>query len=158
MCLKPRKALNAEVVLVMSTGDRTSHAGLARRGGLGRGQRARHRSTRNPPGTWEALSSPLKNKAGWVPAEPRSRPAARGRPRTAGANEEDVQAVTVRARATEPGGMGGRDSESSIVPMKAGNLPDGTRWREGGSDTRNRRRERCRDHRISVASQRDFDG
>ena len=31
--------------------------------------------------------------------------------------------------------MEGRESESLIVPKKAGNLLDGTRWREGGGQS-----------------------
>lgn len=37
--------------------------------------------------------------------------------------------------------MEGRESESFIVPMKAGNRLDGTRWREGAANHQARRRD-----------------
>ena len=43
--------------------------------------------------------------------------------------------------------MEGRESESLIVPKKAGNLLDGTRWREGATNHQNRKRETWQVHR-----------
>jgi group II intron reverse transcriptase/maturase len=39
----------------------------------------------------------------------------------------------LRVKATKPEEKGGRESERSILPMKQGNLPEGTLWREGGA-------------------------
>lgn len=38
--------------------------------------------------------------------------------------------------------MSEEESERLIVPMKPGNLPDGTRWRKGGAGLQNCGRER----------------
>ena len=39
-----------------------------------------------------------------------------------------------REKATERGGMGERESEYLILPVKQGNSPQGTLWREGGTE------------------------
>jgi group II intron reverse transcriptase/maturase len=39
----------------------------------------------------------------------------------------------LKAKATKPEEKGGRESERHIVPVKQGNLPEGTLWREGGA-------------------------
>ena len=39
----------------------------------------------------------------------------------------------LRVKATKPEGMDGRESERQIVPVKQGNRPEGTLWREGGA-------------------------
>ncbi len=41
-----------------------------------------------------------------------------------------------QAKATKCGGMDGRESERPTVPVKPGNQPAGTRWREGGAGLR----------------------
>src|SRR5262249_52953786 len=41
-----------------------------------------------------------------------------------------------QAKATKGGGMGGRESERPTVPVKPGNRPAGTRWREGDAGLR----------------------
>ena len=61
-----------------------------------------------------------------------------------------------RAKATERGGMGERESEYLIVPEKQGNPPQGTLWREGGTELWSCWRERWREHRVPQPSQRDF--
>ena len=38
-----------------------------------------------------------------------------------------------KVKATKPEERGGRESERSIVPMKQGNRPERTLWREGGA-------------------------
>lgn len=53
------------------------------------------------------------------------------RPRT-GANERAQQRYR-QAKVTKCGGMDGRESERLVLPMKLGNRPDGTQWREGGA-------------------------
>ncbi len=97
---------------------------------LGRGQRARHKSTGDPPGTWEALSSPPKTITGEDSGRPKIQARGRGRPQTAGAKARTYRRYHP-PKATEPDGRGGRESESLVVPVKPGNRPDGTRWREG---------------------------
>ena len=52
-----------------------------------------------------------------------------------------------RASPNEHGGTDIRKSESPIVPTKAGNQLEGTRWRKGEAGSRNRRTERWRGHR-----------
>ena len=52
------------------------------------------------------------------------------------------------SEATERGGMGERESEYLIVPKKQGNPPQGTLWREGGTEMRNCWRERRRELRV----------
>lgn len=42
-----------------------------------------------------------------------------------------------RVKATKRDGTDDRKSELFIVPMKPGNQPNGTRWREGRAGTRN---------------------
>lgn len=42
----------------------------------------------------------------------------------------------------EQPGQNQEESERLIVPSKAGNSPKGTRWREGGAESRTCRRER----------------
>jgi len=39
----------------------------------------------------------------------------------------------LRVKATKPEGMDGREPERHIVPVKQGNRPEGTLWREGGA-------------------------
>lgn len=112
---------------------------------------------RVPPGTWEALPSPPKRMPVRVPADQRSRSAAEDdrQPRE---RSTVVQAVPPGER-NEPGGKGGGESESLRSTAEAG---EPSRWdpaegrRAPGHGTE--RGERCRDHRISEASQRDFDG
>jgi hypothetical protein len=41
-----------------------------------------------------------------------------------------------QAKATKHGGMDGRESERPTVPVKPGNRPAGTRWREGDAGLR----------------------
>ena len=47
-----------------------------------------------------------------------------------------------QAKETKCGGMSGRESEHVTVPRKAGNRPNGTRWREGRAGLRNLCEER----------------
>ncbi len=47
-----------------------------------------------------------------------------------------------QAKETKRGGMSGRESEYATVPRKAGNRPNGTRWREGRAGLRNLCEER----------------
>jgi len=60
------------------------------------------------PGPWESCSAPT------------------------GANKR-AQRRYRQTKATKCGGMGGRKSQLLIVPMKQGNQPKGTLWREGGA-------------------------
>jgi len=143
------------VVHVMRLGDSTPAAAMARRQEPGRGQRARHRSMRISPGTWEALLSPLKKTPVGSRQTKRSRLAARGRPQAVGANAQAV-----------PPGEGNRvrrDGWQGIrEPHSTGEAGEPSLTGPGGGKgapvVRTPRRERCRDHRISVASQRDSDG
>jgi hypothetical protein len=122
-----------------------------------RGQRARHTATGVAPGTWEIPSSPPKKVPARVPADQRSRLAARGTPmpqeRTRGRT-----GGTAGTRATESGRRGDGKSESSTVPRKLGNRPEGPGGGKGAPGHGTEWRERCRDRRISGASQRDFVG
>jgi hypothetical protein len=52
------------------------------------------------------------------------------------------------SEATERGGMGGRESEYLILPEKQGNPPQGTLWREGGTEERDCWRGRWREDRV----------
>jgi hypothetical protein len=61
-----------------------------------------------------------------------------------------------RAKAAELGGMVERESEYLIVPVKQGNPPQGTLWREGGTELRDCWRERWRERRVPQPSQRNF--
>jgi hypothetical protein len=54
--------------------------------------------------------------------------------------------------------MGGRKSESLVVPEKPGNRPVGPGGGKGAPGRGTERGERCRDHWILGASQRDFVG
>jgi len=53
--------------------------------------------------------------------------------------EANTSTTTVnrRVKATKRAGTDMRKSERPIVPVKPGNQPNGTRWREGGAGTRN---------------------
>src|SRR5690242_9859421 len=51
------------------------------------------------------------------------------------------------AKETKPGVKVVRKSECLVVPPKQGNAPGRTPWREGGTGTWNRGRERWRRHR-----------
>ncbi len=60
------------------------------------------------------------------------------RRRSAVDGSEDTSAQRYRqAKATKCGGMDGRESERPTVPVKPGNRPAGTRWREGDAGLRN---------------------
>ena len=50
--------------------------------------------------------------------------------------------------------MGNRESEPGVVPMKRGNLPQGTLSREGRAESWNRWRATWREHRVSNPCQR----
>jgi hypothetical protein len=125
---------------------------------LDRGQRVRQTTIGVPPGTWETPPFPPKKVPVRVPADQRSRLAARGRPQAARAKPGGRTGGTTGTRATEPGRMDGGESESRIVPLKPGNRPEGP---GGGKEAPGHGTEwgdRCRDRRISEASQRDFVG
>ena len=63
--------------------------------------------------------------------------------RAAGRSEENSRATVPVPKVMPKGAETGKEkSESSIVPAKPGNPPQGTRWREGKAGSRNRRRER----------------
>lgn len=63
------------------------------------------------------------------------------------------------SRGPKRGGKGGKESERLILPVKLGNLPQGTQWREGDAELRNCWRERCLGHRAQEeASQRNCSG
>ena len=47
-----------------------------------------------------------------------------------------------QAKETKRGGRDGQESEHSVVPVKRGNTPQRTPWREGSAGSGNRRRER----------------
>jgi hypothetical protein len=57
-----------------------------------------------------------------------------------------------RARAARAPGMEVQMAESLVVPRKPGNLPQGTRWRNGAIRVQNRWRERCPRHRARKPS------
>ncbi len=92
--MEPRKLCVVGVVLVELKSDSTPGAVVAWRREPDRGQRARHRSTRVPTGTWEALSSPPKRAPAWVPADRKIPARGGGCPRPAGAKRAGTQAVT----------------------------------------------------------------
>ncbi len=83
-----------------------------------------------PPGTLEALPSPgrqrfrVRHKNPWarVPGSPYGARKRRDRARAGTAS-----------RSPKWGGMDGKESERLILPVKLGNRPHGTQWREGGS-------------------------
>jgi len=79
-----------------------------------------------------------------------------GFPRNLGGPLVSTEKWYRRAKATERGGMGERESEYLIVPEKQGNPPQGTLWREGGTELWSCWRERWREHRVPQPSQRDF--
>ncbi len=59
--------------------------------------------------------------------------------------KQRVQPRYHQTKETKCGGMGGRDSEHLIVPLKPGNpIPRETRWRQGDVVSWNRSRERWR--------------
>jgi len=91
--------------------------------------------TLGPPGTWEALSSPLKEfrsgGAGDLLLALPEVASALGRERS-----KRVLRRYSRVKATKPEEKGGRESERQILPMKQGNLPEGTLWREGDAMVR----------------------
>jgi hypothetical protein len=154
---EPRKALCRRGRPRNVKGRQHSCAAMAWHEEPGRGQRARHTATGVPPGTWEIQPSPPKKAPVRVPADQRSRLAARGVPRP----QERIggrTGGTARIRATESGRRGGGKSESSIVPLKPGNRPEGPGGGKGAPGHGTERRDRCRDRRISGASQRDFVG
>jgi hypothetical protein len=53
-----------------------------------------------------------------------------------------------QAKETKRGEMGGEMAEHPVVPLKAGNPPQGTRWREGDARTWNHSNERRRDAKL----------
>jgi hypothetical protein len=63
-----------------------------------------------------------------------------------------------QAKATKRGGTDDRESERLTVPTKPGNSLQGTRPREGGAGSRDRSEERCQEHRVLSASQRNSSG
>ncbi len=74
-----------------------------------------------------------------------------------GANEQGA-ARGLQGRRQQALGTNGRESERLVVPVKRGNRPDGTPWREGGAESRNRWRERWRELRVPEPSQHDCNG
>jgi hypothetical protein len=56
--------------------------------------------------------------------------------------------VVLPSEATERGGMGEGESEYLILPEKQGNPPQGTLWREGGTELRSCWRERWWEDRV----------
>ncbi len=113
---------------------------------LDRGQRARHTTMGVPPGTWEAPPFPPKKSPVRVPADQRSRLAARGRPQAPRAKSGGRTGGTTGTRATEPGRMDGGESESRIVPLKPGNRPTGPGGGKAAPCHGTERGDRCRDH------------
>jgi hypothetical protein len=61
---------------------------------------------------------------------------------TCGVEDSERTGGTAERATAECGGTDIRKSESLIVPTKSGNLPEGTRWREGEAGSWNRRKER----------------
>ncbi len=98
-----------------------------------------------PPGTWEALSFPPK-RPGRGPGTQSPGPRAACSPPSTGANSGAPRWYH-QAKATKCGGMNDRESDPLIVPMKPGNSPERTRWREGEVGERSRWRARRRGHR-----------
>src|SRR5215467_4222453 len=100
-----------------------------------RGQRAGHVRSGVPqePGRSCRLRKNPKTRGERVKKTPGLR-----RWRSAVDGSEDWNAQRYRqAKATKCGGTDGRESERSTVPMKPGNRPAGTRWREGDAGLRN---------------------
>lgn len=139
-------------------GRQHSCAAMAWREEPDRGQRARHTATGVPPGTWEIQPSPPKKSPVRVPADQRSRLAAGGVPPRRKSEPGGATGGTAKTRATESGRRDGWKSESSTVPWKPGNRPEGPGGGKGAPGHGTERRDRCRDRRISGASQRDFVG
>src|SRR6185369_11835388 len=94
------------------------------------------------------------------PAPPgsESRARARGRHRNLGAPvdaaEEAVRPNEGNEARSEVGGV----SERCVVPKKPGNRAEGTRWREGGAELRNRTEDRWERHRARKPSQQNSSG
>ena len=57
-------------------------------------------------------------------------------------HEDRAQTRYRQAKATKQGETGHRKSEPLMVPVKLGNSPKRTQWRDGAADAENRARER----------------
>jgi hypothetical protein len=79
------------------------------------------------PGTWEARAFLLEEPVG----DPGIKALAREECLSSQGANEQAKSGNRRTKATECRGSAW-DSEHLIVPVKRGNLPEGTPWREGG--------------------------
>jgi hypothetical protein len=154
---EPRKALVVGVVHVVSRA-----TALLCRNGLARGARPGSESTAyGYRGPSRNLGDPVisaEGSAGEGPGLPKIQACGRGRPQPARAKSGGRTGGTAGTRGTESGRTNGGKSESLIVPLKPGNRPVGPGGGKGAPWHGTERRERCRDRRISGASQRDFVG
>jgi hypothetical protein len=124
-------------------------AGVQERGTLSTGS----------PGTWEDFLPPEETCGGVNRDNKQTGP--RGRPDCAAPRRYETEQsarVPVTKGQPEGAGTGREESECLMVPMKQGNPPRGTLWRDGGTGTRNRWRERWREHRDSIPSPRNCNG
>src|SRR5690606_11456824 len=116
-----------------------------------RGRRPGHVSDGSPGNLGGLDASALNLGEGNPTIKPRPHVAMRDS--ACGANN-GAQGRYRRAKAEEGkrGGMSIEKSESLVVPQKPGNSPQGTRWREGETESRNQRRDRWRRHRAPGTS------
>jgi len=93
------------------------------------GVRERGKCTEGSPGTWEILSSPA-----WVRLGIRSKVLAReSRAPRSREQTSERNAGTAKRRQRSAAGWAAGSRSLLIVPMKQGNQPKGTLWREGGA-------------------------
>src|SRR5579884_3207866 len=104
------------------------------------------------PGTWEVPSSPARSGGR------RSTVQGPQAPRQATAGAKKWRTLVPPSEGNEARRDGRRDVGAPRNTAEAGEPTRGTRRREGGAGTRNRRRERCREPRVPQASLRNFNG
>jgi hypothetical protein len=97
------------------------------------GAKSRACRHRDPPGTWEALSSPLNGIRSGRAGDLFLMPSPGGIPPGESKSKERLLRRYPWVKATKPEEAGGRESERSIVLRKQGNLPEGTLWSEEGA-------------------------
>ena len=117
---------------------------LWRRKGLAPGPAGvgeRSTCTGGPPGTWETRSSPSANTAKGEPGAAES-PGPGSRALRGPRERKEARRRYRQAKETKRGGTGDLESELLTVPVKRGNLPRGTPWRERAAGSQNHWRER----------------
>jgi hypothetical protein len=111
---------------------------------------------RGSPGTWEVLSFPPP-QTGWAPG-PDEEPGPHFDALDTVGSERTSARWYRRAKETKREGDGRQEVGAPHRTCEVGEPTRGTRRRERGAGLRNHWRERCREHRVPKASQRDYSG